>query len=81
MGLVEIALNVLKSRIPVRAQQKERLREQAGSIRHLSRSRNSNSARKILLSSERDNEQGKGPLRGKGPLVPVEFQNETCPNR
>ena len=55
LALVEIALNVLKSRIPVRAQQKERLKAQAASIRHLSRSRNSDSARKILLSSERNN--------------------------
>ena len=62
LALVEIALNVLKSRIPVRAQQKERLKAQAASIRHLSRSRNSDSARKILLSSERDNQQGKGPI-------------------
>ena len=62
LALVEIALNVLKSRIPVRAQQKERLKAQAASIRHLSRTRNSDSARKILLSSERDNQQGKGPI-------------------
>ena len=62
LALVEIALNVLKSRIPVRAQQKERLKAQAASIRHLSRTRNSDFARKILLSSERDNQQGKGPI-------------------
>ena len=62
LALAEIALNVLKSRVPVRVQQKERLKAQAASIRHLSRTRNSDSARKILLSSERDNQQGKGPL-------------------
>ena len=62
LALTEIALNVLKSRVPVRVQQKERLKAQAASIRHLSRTRNSDSARKILLSSERDNQQGKGPL-------------------
>ena len=62
LALVEIALNVLKSGIPLRAQQKERLREQAGSIRQLNRTRNSDSARRILLSSERENQQGKGPL-------------------
>ena len=62
LALVEIDLNVLKSRIPVRAQQKERLKAHAASIRHLSRTRNSDSARKILLISERNNQQGKGPL-------------------
>ena len=62
LALVEIFLNVLKSRIPVRSQQKERLKAQATSIRNLSRTRNSDSAPKILLSSERDNQQGKGPI-------------------
>ena len=62
LALAEIALNLLKSRIPIRAQQKERLKEQAAAIRRLSRTRNSDSARKILLSTERDNQQGRGPL-------------------
>ena len=47
LALVEIALNELRSRIPVRAQQKERLMSQATSIWHLSRTCNSNSVRKI----------------------------------
>ena len=59
LTLVEVALNILKSRIPIRAQQKERLKQQAAAIRRLSRTRNSNSARKILLSSERDTNRAK----------------------
>ena len=47
LTLVEIALNELNSRIPVRAQQKGRLRSQTTSIWHLSRTCNSNSVRKI----------------------------------
>ena len=62
LTLVEIALNELNSRIPVRAQQKGRLRSQTTSIWHLSRTCNSNSLHKILLSSERDNQKGKGPI-------------------
>jgi hypothetical protein len=51
---VEICLNILKSRIPLRKRHLARLRLHADRIRRLSRSRSPKSARRIL------NQQGRG---------------------
>ena len=64
LSLFEIALNLLRNRIPIRANQKQRLQAQALSIRRLSRVRSERSARRILLNSEHQQQQGKG-------LVPI----------
>ena len=62
LTLVEIALNLLRSRIPIRANQKSRLQPAAVGIRRLSRVRSEKAARKILLESEHRQQQGKGPI-------------------
>ena len=62
LTLVEIALNLLRNRIPIRANQKHRLQAQASSIRRLSRARSERTARQVLLNSEHQQQQGKGPV-------------------
>ena len=62
LTLVEIALNLLRNRIPIRANQKQRLQAQAPCIHRLSRVRSERSARQILLNSEHRQQQGKGPV-------------------
>ena len=61
LALVEIAANLLRGRIPIRTDRKRQLGGQANTIRRLSRVRSDKSARKILLSSEQQQE-GKGPF-------------------
>ena len=57
LALVEIALNLLKGRVPIRANQKQRLGTHASDIRRLARVRSDKTARKVLLKSE---QQGSG---------------------
>ena len=59
LALVEVALNLLRGRVPIHSYQKRRIGNQASAIRQLSRVRNEKSARKILLASE---QRGAGPL-------------------
>jgi hypothetical protein len=60
LTLVEIALNILYSRVPFRVGQRTRLIAQAENIRELSRVRSPNSARRVLLNSERFAQLQKG---------------------
>ena len=65
LSLVEIALNIRKNSIPLRHNQLEKLKCQAGPIRILSRVRTPRSARRILLNSEKGiggQQSGRGPL-------------------
>ena len=59
LALVEIALNLLRGRVPIRANQKQRLGIHASDIRHLARVRSDKAARNVLLRSE---QQGSGPF-------------------
>ena len=59
LSLVEIALNLLRGRIPIRANHKQRLGTHASDIRRLSRVRSDKAARKVLLKSE---QRGSGPF-------------------
>ena len=59
LALVEIALNLLKGRVPICANQKQRLGTHASDIRRLARVRSDKTARKVLLKSE---QQGSGPF-------------------
>ena len=59
LALVEIALNLLRGRVPIRANQKQKLGTHASDIRRLARVRSDKTARKVLLKSE---QQGSGPF-------------------
>ena len=59
LALVEIALNLLRGRVPIRANQKQKLGTHASDIRRLARVRSDKAARKVLLKSE---QQGSGPF-------------------
>ena len=61
---VEIALNLLQGRVPIRASHKQRLGPHATTIRRLSRVRSDRAARKVLLRSEQQQpqQQGSGPF-------------------
>ena len=50
--LVECALNILRSRVPIRRQHLERLRHRANEVRSLSRVRSARTARRLLLLSQ-----------------------------
>lgn len=52
--LVEICLNILKGRVPLRKSHLKKLRQQAHSLRKLARTRSSRSAKHVLL------QQGQG---------------------
>ena len=64
LALVEIALNLLQGRVPIRASHKQRLGPHATTIRRLSRVRSDRAARKVLLRSEQQQpqQQGSGPF-------------------
>ena len=64
LALVEIALNLLQGRVPIRASHKQRLGPHATTIRRLSRVRSDRAARKVLLRSEQQqpHQQGSGPF-------------------
>ena len=53
---------MLQNRIPIRSNQKHRLQTQAPVIRKLARVKSERSARKILLKSEHQQQQGSGPV-------------------
>ena len=59
LALVEIALNLLRGRVPIRSNQRQRLGTHAPTIRRLARVRSDKAARKVLLRSE---QQGSGPF-------------------
>lgn len=76
LAIVEIALNILRSRLPLRSRQRRRLSSSANDIRALSRVRSARSAQRILLASERqaavDQQHGRGaPLAIAGLLSSV----------
>lgn len=48
LAIVEVCVNVLRSRFPLNARQRQKLREHATYLRKLSRVRSEKSARKIL---------------------------------
>ena len=64
LALVEIALNLLQGRVPIRASHKQSLGPHATTIRRLSRVRSDRAARKVLLRSEQQQpqQQGSGPF-------------------
>ena len=63
--LVEICLNILKARLPLKNVQKRQLYAYADTIRRLSRVRSASSAKRIILSSQK----GCGSLAGFVPIL------------
>ena len=63
--LVEICLNILKARLPLKNVQKRQLHAYADTIRRLSRVRSASSAKRIILSSQK----GCGSLASYVPIL------------
>ena len=75
LALVEISLNILRNRVPLRKSHFKKLASQADQIRRLSRARTPSTARRILLENSSRLQNGRGipafaPILA-GILIPI----------